>query len=134
MAKKLLVTISTPNGKVFTDEVLQVNADISEGRIGVLARHTPLVSSLKIALFNIKYQDGTTKHGVINGGIFNVTGKEVTILTTDFLFREDIDQERAQQSLKKIKYMLDSKLKPMEKKGLEERLKYEELKLKLFQN
>ena len=133
MAKTTLLTISTPNGKVFTHDVLQVNADISEGRIGVFARHTPLVSSLKIALFNIKYEDGTTKQGVINGGIFNVTGKEVTILTTDFVFKDEIDQEHAQQSYKRLKYMLDSELKPMEKKGIEERLRYNELKLKLFE-
>ena len=131
MAKELLLTISTPNGKVFNDTVVQVNADISEGRIGVLAKHTPLVSSLKISTFNIRYHNGDVKKGIVNGGVFNVSPEEVTILTTDFLFDEDVDVSRVNEQIKKIKYMLDSKLKPMEKQGLEDRLKYEELKIQL---
>jgi|GEM_PF-2153095 len=134
MAKELLLTISTPNGKVFEDNVVQVNANISEGRIGVLAKHSPLVSSLKISLFNIIYPNGEIKKGAINGGIFNVGSDEVTILTSDFLFQEDVDDQRANEEIKKIQYMLDSELKPMEKQGLEERLKYEELKLELYKN
>ena len=124
MAKEIKVTISTPNGKVFNDDVVQVNAEISEGRIGILAKHSPLVSSLKVSLFNLKYDNGTMKQGVINGGIFNVTGEEVTILTTDFLFHEEIDAQRASEDIKQIKYLMDGNLKPMEKQGLEERLKY----------
>ena len=98
MAKELLLTISTPNGKVFNDTVVQVNADISEGRIGVLAKHTPLVSSLKISTFNIRYHNGDVKKGIVNGGVFNVSPEEVTILTTDFLFDEDVDVSRGKRT------------------------------------
>lgn len=131
MAKTTLLSISTPTGKVFKDDVAQVNVDISEGRIGVLAKHSPLVSSLKTSTFNIRYEDGRVLHGVVAGGIFNVTGTEVTILTTDFLFSDEVDITRCEKDIAKMKYMLEADLQSEEEKGLKDRLKYEELKLEL---
>ena len=129
--KTTLLSISTPTGKKFQENVIQVNAEIAEGRIGILASHTPLVSSLKTSLFSIKLEDGTMKEGVVSGGIFNVTGLEVTILTTDFVFKSEIDVSRAKNEMSKIEKELSKDIKDAQKEALNERLKYEQLKIEL---
>lgn len=129
--KTTLLSISTPTGKKYQENVVQVNAEIAEGRIGVLASHSPLVSSLKISLFSIKQKDGEIKHGVVSGGIFNVTGLEITILTTDYVFKEEIDVSRAKNEISKIEKELSKDIKDSQKEALNDRLKYEELKIVL---
>ncbi len=129
--KTTLLSIATPTGKRFQKNVVQINAEIAEGRIGVLAKHVPLVSSLKTSLFSIRYEDGKIEHGVVAGGIFNVTGAEVTILTIDYVFESEIDVSRAKKEIEKIKKELSNNIKDAQKKALNERLKYEELKIEL---
>ena len=130
--KTTLLSISTPTGKRFQENIVQINADNAEGRIGVLAKHTPLVSSLKTSLFSIVYENGDIKHGAISGGVFNVTGLEITILTTDFVFESEIDPKRAKEEILKIEKELSKDIKDAQKTALEERLKYEKLKLELI--
>ncbi len=129
--KTTLLSIATPTGKRFQKNVVQINAEIAEGRIGVLAKHVPLVSSLKTSLFSIRCEDGKIEHGVVAGGIFNVTGAEVTILTIDYVFESEIDVSRAKKEIEKIKKELSNNIKDAQKKALNERLKYEELKIEL---
>lgn len=131
--KTTKLTISTPSGKLFeSDEVVILNADIINGRIGVMANHTPLVSSLKISTFSVEFKDGTKKDGVISGGIFNVTPKEIVMLTTDFDWVNEINFSEAENNIKNIKYQLQSNVSKAEEESLGERIKYNELKIEVF--
>ena len=82
-------------------------------------------------MFNIKYEDGKIEYGVVSGGIFNVTPEEVTILTTDYVFKDEIDISRAKKEIEKIEKELSNTTKDVYRKSLEERLKYEQLKIDL---
>lgn len=128
--KNFKITISTPVGKFFSsDEVVILNAEILEGRIGILANHSPLISSLKISNFSIKFSNGSENSGIINGGVFNVNEKEVTLLTTKFEWQNEFNIEETKKDTENIVNKLKTNIKPYEEKSLNERLKYNNLKL-----
>ncbi|NQX83228.1 MAG: ATP synthase F1 subunit epsilon [Mycoplasmataceae bacterium] len=130
--KKFKISISTPVGKKFeSDEVVMINANLSEGRIGIMANHSPLVSSLKISDFSIKFKNGSEEIGVIHGGVFSVVKNEVTILTTRFDWGDEVNISETQKEIKNIINQLQSDVKKVEAESLNNRYKYAELKLKI---
>ncbi len=130
--KTFKLSMSTPIGKNFEiDNVKQINANILEGRIGVMANHSPLVSSLKISDFSIELENGQTLIGVVDGGVFSVTAEGVTILTTRFDFSNEIDKSKVENEIKEIQYNLQDDVKETEQISLGERLQYSTLKLEI---
>ncbi len=130
--KTFKLSISTPRGKNFeTEEAVMLNANVLEGRIGVMANRSPLVSSLKFSDFSVKLADGTELIGVTAGGVLNVTKDNVTILTTRFSFSDQVDVEQTKASLKLIEAELQKDVKDAAQASLNKRHIYNELKLKI---
>ncbi|BDU67395.1 MAG: ATP synthase epsilon chain [Candidatus Tyloplasma litorale] len=130
--KTFKLTISTPIGKNFeVENVTMLNARVLEGQIGILANHAPLISSLKISEFQIIMEDGLEKIGVVHGGIFSVKNNEVSILTTEYHFDDEIDIEKTQKELEEIEEQFQDDVKPSEQTSLNNRHIYAELKLKI---
>lgn len=128
--KTFKITISTPIGKNFeADNAIMINADLLEGRIGVLANHSPLVSSLKVSEFSIELENGEKLNGVVDGGIFNVSTEGVTILTTRFDFDYEVDEKSTVDEIKAIEHELQYDVKSNEQKSLNDRHIYADLKL-----
>ncbi len=130
--KTFKLSISTPRGKNFeTEDAVILNANVLEGRIGVMANRSPLVSSLKFSDFSIKLADGTELVGVAGGGVLNVTKDNVTILTTRFSFADEVDVEQTKASMKLIESELQKDVKDAAQASLNKRHIYHELKLKI---
>ncbi len=130
--KKFKLSISTPIGKNYeTEDAVSINAFLLEGRIGVLANHSPVISSLRVSDFTIELEDGTKLVGAIDGGVFSVVDKHVNILTTRFDFSNEIDVESTKEEIKEITYHLQDDVKKAEEESLGNRLKYSEVKLKI---
>lgn len=130
--KKFNISISTPTGKSFEiTEAVIINVNLLEGQMGVMAKHTPLVSSLKISKFSIKLENSEKLLGVVHGGIFNVTKEEVSILTTRFDWSNEININKTQDEISNIKNQMQSDIKKAEADSLNNRLNYENLKLEI---
>lgn len=130
--KTFKLSISTPMGKSYESEsVKQLNCHLLEGRIGVLANHSPIVSSLKVSTFSIELENGDKLEGVVNGGVFNVTSEEVSILTTTFEFKSKVNVEKTKSNILELEKRLKQDLKGAQLKATQELLIYENLKLTL---
>lgn len=130
--KAFKLTISTPIGKNYINEKVNIlNTEIYNGQVGILANHAPLVSSLKVSLFNFKTIDGEEKIGVLHGGVIEVSNNEVTILTPLFDFADEVDVERTNDEIKNIEYQLQFDVKETEANSLNRRHIYAELKLNI---
>ncbi len=130
--KTFKLSISTPIGKNYeVENAVAINAYILEGRIGVMANHSPLISSLRISTFTIELEDGSTLTGVVDKGVFNVTKDEVTILTTRFDFSDEIDVKKTEKEVKQIENTLQRDVKDAEQKSLGDRLKYAQLQVEI---
>ncbi len=130
--KTFNLSISTPIGKNFeTDQAVSINAWLIEGRIGVMANHSPLVSSLKVSTFTIQLENGEEIVGVTDGGIFSVTEEGVTILTTRFEFSDEVIIEETNNEIKEAEYLLQDDVKGTAQKSLSDRITYANLKLEI---
>lgn len=89
------VDIVTPNGKVFEGEVNMVRARTTNGEIGVLPKHMPLVAPLEIGIVTLRIYEGEDKHAAVSGGFIEVTPDHVSILAEAAELKEHIDMDRA---------------------------------------
>lgn len=95
MSSTTHVEIVTPDGKVFDGEVNLVSAMTTDGQIGVLPKHMPLVAPLKIGVVTLRIYDGEDRHAAVAGGYIEVTPDHVTIMAEAAELREEIDLDRA---------------------------------------
>ena len=82
--KAFALKISTPEGDVFSGEVLSVSVRGAEGDLAVMAGHIPFVSPIKPCDCKITLEDGTEKVGHTDGGILTVSAEKTVILTGSF--------------------------------------------------
>lgn len=106
--KTLVLTVVTPQRRVFQESVNMVIVRTTEGEIGVLPGHAPLVAPLAIGAMTVKMPAGERK-AAINGGFIEVTPEEVIVLTESAELAEEIDVSRAAEAKKRAMDRLDKK-------------------------
>ena len=97
MSQKLILTIVTPEKQLVSDEVDQVNAPGTEGDLGILYDHAPLLTNLRSGQLSYE-KDGETVALVVSGGYLEVTDNRVTVLAETGEFLHEIDRERAERA------------------------------------
>ena len=79
---KINVELVTPEKLVLSQDVDMVVIPGSEGDFGVLANHSPVISSIRPGV--VELEDGSKKQKIfISGGFAEVTGERCTILATE---------------------------------------------------
>jgi F-type H+-transporting ATPase subunit epsilon len=90
----LNLDIVTPEKRVVTQQVQEVVLPGSEGSLGVLPGHAPLLTALAVG--ELMYRTGTTKHYVaVAWGFAEVLPERVTVLAEIAERGDEIDRERA---------------------------------------
>jgi len=88
----LSVRVVTPEGVLYKGDASFVAAPGSEGELGVLPSHTPLLSSLGAGVLRIDPKDGGSPvRFAIRGGFLQVVHDTVTLLVTEALAPEQVD-------------------------------------------
>ncbi|WP_027364366.1 F0F1 ATP synthase subunit epsilon [Desulfotruncus alcoholivorax] len=93
--KLQLLEIVTPERKVYSQEVRFVVVPGSEGELGFLPDHAPLVSALKIGLVRVHHEGKILKIAV-SGGFVEVRNSRVTVLANSAEREDQIDVKRAE--------------------------------------
>ncbi|MFB3895147.1 MAG: F0F1 ATP synthase subunit epsilon [bacterium] len=93
-----LLTIVTPEKKIIEQQIRSLIAPGSEGYLGILAHHTPILTSLVPGKLTIKDTTDSETFFAISGGFLEVAGNKATILADAIEKAEDIDLMRAQQA------------------------------------
>lgn len=109
MAATYTLDVVTPERIMLSEQVTQTIAPGTEGQLGILANHAPLMTGLAPGEVLATLADGrTTAHIVISGGFMEVApgGGRTTILA-DYAERADeIDVTRAEADLAAAQRML----------------------------
>src|SRR3954467_9426057 len=104
----LEVSLVTPDGSVFDGEAEMLIVPGANGEIGVLARHAPLVASLKAGSTRVHVRRGSDVREFATGpGFFKVEQDRALALVDDAVDIEHIDLERAQQQLEEARRELE---------------------------
>ncbi len=93
----LHVTIITAQHSVFEGEAEQVNAPGSEGRMTILPRHAPLLTTLDLGELRIR-EHGEEIGVFVAGGFLEVNNNVVTVLADEAERAENIDEQGAEEA------------------------------------
>jgi F-type H+-transporting ATPase subunit epsilon len=97
MSQKLILSIVTPEKQLVAEEVDQVNAPGSEGDLGILYDHAPILTNLRSGQLSYE-KDGETTALVVSSGYLEVSENRVTVLAETGEFLHEIDRERAERA------------------------------------
>jgi F-type H+-transporting ATPase subunit epsilon len=98
--KKFSVSLVTPDGAAYEGEAEMIIVPGAIGEIGVLARHAPLVATLKAGSTRIHPGDGADVREFATGaGFFQVLQDRAIALVDDAVDATAVDNARAQAQL-----------------------------------
>ena len=121
--QKLELNIVTPERLMVADRVDQVNVPGTEGDLGVLYDHSPILTALRPGPLSYE-KNGETVAMIVSGGYLEVTDNRVTVLAETAEFSHEVDRERAERA------RLEAE-KTLEKTDISEE-EFRETQLKLF--
>lgn len=107
MANTMKLQIITPMRTILEEEVESVILHTTEGEMGVLYDHEPVVALLGYK--KVTYtQEGKKRQATTLGGFAEVTKDRITILTDASELADDIDLERAKKAKERAEKRLAS--------------------------
>jgi F-type H+-transporting ATPase subunit epsilon len=99
--KKFDVSLVTPEGPAYEGEAEMIVVPGQAGEIGVLARHAPLIATLKAGSTRV-YLDRDTddvREYATGPGFFQVQLDRAIVLVDDAVLASEVDDERARRQL-----------------------------------
>lgn len=93
--KKFKLDIYTPYGHYLSDEVDFLSVASEEYRLGILADHAELISTVTICEIEIG-KDNTKTYYATSGGMIKVKNNQVDLILNAIESADEIDLERAQ--------------------------------------
>jgi F-type H+-transporting ATPase subunit epsilon len=133
-AKKFDVSLVTPDGPAFEGEAEMIIVPGAAGEIGVLARHAPLIATLKAGSTRV-YLDrdgGDVREYATGPGFFQVQLDRAIALVDDAVLANEIDDARAREQLEtaqKELELVDRGESTADRWQLEQRIKHAENQL-----
>jgi len=91
----------TPEGIKVEEDVEYAEFKSVEGGMGTLTNRLPIIVKLRIAPVRVKKSENEYEVLAVHGGVLNMSGDEMTIVTTAAERPEDIDVEAARRALER---------------------------------
>ena len=101
------VSIVTPDGAAYEGDAEMLIVPGAAGEIGVLARHAPLVATLKAGSTRVHLGHEEIVEYATGPGFFTVQFDRAIALVDDAVRADQIDRDRAQQQLDEVKAELE---------------------------
>jgi F-type H+-transporting ATPase subunit epsilon len=101
----LRLEIVTPEAKAYSEDVDMVTVPGSEGELGILPQHVPLLTSIKPGELRV-LKDGKETFLAVGEGFVEITQERVIVLTDMALEDTQIDEAAAQAAFDKAQEAL----------------------------
>ena len=98
MPEVINLEVVTPDRVVVGEDAQIVMAPGTDGEFGILAGHTPFLTSLKVGVLRYKDTAGTEKSVFVSGGFAEALPDKVTVLAESAEKKKNIDLQRAQKA------------------------------------
>jgi len=96
--------IVTPEQQALDDSVEQVIIPAWDGQIGILTGHSALLVKLGLGVLRVDFAGGKSKSFMIDGGVAQMKGDHLTIITDDAIAAEDVDFRPGDYLIPKRRY------------------------------
>ena len=132
--RKFDLSLVTPDGPAFEGEVEMIIVPGAAGEIGVLARHSPLIATLKAGSTRVYLNRATddVREFATGAGFFKVEQDRAIALVDDAVPANEIDDARAREQLETAQReleLLDQGESNADRWQLEQRIKHAENQL-----
>ena len=114
MADTIEVDIVSAEGSIFSGPARMVFAPGTQGELGILPRHAPLLTLLKPGEVRVQSPDGVEHPFYVGGGALEVQPHRITVLADTVLRAKDIDEAAAQAAKQRAEDTLRSKVDKLE--------------------
>ena len=105
MENSFNLEIISPVVTVFSGEVNSVTVPGTSGSFQVLKNHAALVSSVEVGMVKIKKGSEVLEYST-SGGLFEIKNNKAILLAESIESKDDIDIERAKQSIARAEQIL----------------------------
>ncbi len=106
MASTIHIDIVSAEAEIFSGPAEMVFAPATLGEVGILPRHTPLLTTLKPGEVRVRHPGGKEETFYVSGGMLEIQPHMVTVLSDTAVRAEDVDEaavleakERAERAL-----------------------------------
>jgi F-type H+-transporting ATPase subunit epsilon len=103
------LSIVSPSRVLYEQDVESVVVPGSEGYLGVLSHHAPLITALMPGRITITETEDKQLTAAVSGGFLEVSDNVATILADSVEFAEEIDIDRARTAYERAKKRLGLK-------------------------
>ena len=111
--EQLHLEVLTPEKMALESEVSSVSVQGREGRLGILPRHTALISLLNFGV--LEYEKDGARHKVLCGeGMVETVDNRITVLVRSAEVLDHIDITRAKGALERAKSRVHSRDKDLD--------------------
>ena len=91
---------------IFSGEAKFVALPGESGELGILPRHTPLITRIKPGTVRIEKADGSEEFVFVAGGILEVQPNVVTVLADTAIRGKDLDEAKAEDAKRRAEEAL----------------------------
>ena len=114
MAMTMHVNIVSAENEIYSGTVTEVYAPAEMGEVGIMARHTQMLSTLKPGVVRVVPLEGEEQSFYVSGGILEVQPHVVTILSDTALRAADIDESAAMKAKARAEAAMKDKASDMD--------------------
>ena len=111
MAENIRLEVVTPEKEVVNEMVQIVMAPGSLGEFGILAGHTPFMTSLNTGGIHYRDESGNDQYVFVSGGFAEALPDKVTVLAESAEKTDDIDLDRAKTAMERAEKRLEDRSK-----------------------
>jgi F-type H+-transporting ATPase subunit epsilon len=109
MAESMQVDLVSAEEQIFSGRARMVVAPAMMGEVGILPRHTPLLTRMRAGTVRVITPEGEEVPYYISGGILEVQPHHVTVLADTALRAEDIDEAAALEAKRRAEEALSKR-------------------------
>ncbi len=106
---KMQVEIVSAEEEIFSGEAEMVVAPAEMGDVGIMPRHTPLITRLRPGEVRLQTEGQEEQSYYVSGGVLEIQPHVVTVLADTALRAKDLDEAQAEEAKKRAEEALADK-------------------------
>ena len=129
--EKVEFELVSPEKLLLSRPVDMVVVPGSEGDFGVLARHTPMISTVRPGVIDVHDEGEVSERIFVAGGVAEVTGERCTVLAEEAMPLGELDRAQIEQDLQDAREDLEDAKSEQAREASARRIAIEEAKLRV---
>lgn len=128
------VEIVSAEEEIFSGEAEMIVAPAEMGDVGIMPRHTPLITRLRPGEVKLQTSGQEDQFYFVSGGVLEVQAHVVTVLADTALRAKDLDEVQAQQAKQRAEEALADKQADFDYAKAQARLAEAMAQLRMLEN